>query len=305
MTGESAAHPARLVRTGGSVAVSSATALLRWRDRGRHPMNVVTPAPYQVEAFNTSKASENKIHDDAVALRFGFSGGLVPGVDVYGYMTHQPVARWGRAWLERGVGECRLLKPIYDGETATVTAGETVDGLVLQVTSRGMLCATGTARLPDAAGPAPAWDSFPASPTPPEDRPPADEASLAVGTALGIRPLPVTPDFAAGYLRDVRETDPIYLREGLVHPATILRVGNWVLSHNVVLGPWIHVGSTVRHFWPARVGDEITARGRVTANYGHKGHRFVEVEVLVIADGATAVAHIAHTAIYRPRQVAG
>ena len=51
-----------------------------------------------------------------------FSGGLVPGVDVYGYMTHQPVARWGRAWLERGIGECRLLKPVYDGEIAFVDA---------------------------------------------------------------------------------------------------------------------------------------------------------------------------------------
>lgn len=267
-------------------------------------MNVVTPAPYQVAAFNTSKASENKIHDDAVARRFGFSGGLVPGVDVYGYMAHQPVARWGRAWLERGVGECRLLKPVYDGETATVTAAETADGLALQVASRGMLCATGTASLPDTTGPVPAVENVPVPPAPPADRPPADEASLAVGTLLGIRPLLVTPEFAADYLRDVRETDPIYRREGLVHPATILRTGNWVLSHNVVLGPWMHVGSTVRHFAPARVGNEITARGRVTANYDHKGHRFVEVEVLVLANGATVVAQIAHTAIYRPRQVA-
>jgi hypothetical protein len=126
-----------------------------------------------------------------------------------------------------------------------------------------------------------------------------DAAGGAGGSAAGRR------GFAADYLRDVRETDPIYAREGLVHPATILRVGNWVLSHNVVLGPWMHVGSTVRHFAVARVGDEITARGRVTANYDHKGHRFVEVEVLVVANGAAVVAHVAHTAIYRPRQVAG
>ena len=267
-------------------------------------MSIAGTAPYQVEAFNTSKASENKIHDDAVARRFGFSGGLVPGVDVYGYMTHQPVARWGRAWLERGVGECRLLKPVYDGETATVTADATADGLVLQVASRGMLCAAGTASLPDAAAAAPALDSFAAPPPPPADRPPADESSLAVGTLLGIRPLLVTPEFAADYLRDARETDPLYARERLAHPATILRTGNWVLSHNVVLGPWIHVGSTVRHFAVAHVGNEITARGRVTANYDHKGHRFVELDVLVLANGTTAVANIAHTAIYRPRQVA-
>jgi acyl dehydratase len=266
-------------------------------------MNVAAPAPYQVEAYNTSKASENKIHDDAVARRFGFSGGLVPGVDVYGYMTHQPVARWGRAWLERGVGECRLLKPVYDGETATVAAEATELGLALQVASRGMLCASGTAALPDTPTQPPALNSFAVPPAPPDDRPPADESSLAVGTTLGIRPLQVTAEFAADYLRDARETDPLYAREGLVHPATILRTGNWVLSHNVVLGPWIHVGSVIRHFALARVGDEITARGRVTANYDHKGHRFAELDVLVLANAETVVAHIAHTAIYRPRQV--
>jgi acyl dehydratase len=89
------------------------------------PMSVTAPlAPYRVIAFNTAHDSENKIHDDATARRFGFGGGLVPGVDVYGYMTHLPVMRWGRAWLERGTAECRFFKPVYDGDTATVTATE-------------------------------------------------------------------------------------------------------------------------------------------------------------------------------------
>ena len=42
--------------------------------------------PYRVSAYNTSKHSENKMHDDTVAKRYGFSGGLVPGVDVMAYM---------------------------------------------------------------------------------------------------------------------------------------------------------------------------------------------------------------------------
>jgi acyl dehydratase len=265
-------------------------------------MSAAALPPHTLEAFNTSKESENKIHDDAVARRFGFAGGLVPGVDVYGYLTHMPVARWGRAWLEHGTAACRLLKPVYDGEITTVTAQATADGLEIEVTSRDTLCATGTAALP-AAIVAPTRDSYAPPPALPADRPPADESSLSVGTLLGMEPLHVTPGFAADYLRDVRETEPLYAREGLVHPATILRVGNWVLRHNVVLGPWIHVGSTVRHFAAARVGQILTARGRVTANYDHKGHRFVELDILVLADDSVAVAHIAHTAIYRPRQV--
>jgi len=30
---------------------------------------------YRVEAYNTAKLSENKMHDDTVAKRFGFSAG--------------------------------------------------------------------------------------------------------------------------------------------------------------------------------------------------------------------------------------
>ena len=48
---------------------------------------------YRLQAYNTAKLSENKMHDDTVARRFGFSGGLVPGVDVMAYMMHLPVAQ--------------------------------------------------------------------------------------------------------------------------------------------------------------------------------------------------------------------
>ena len=58
--------------------------------------------PYRVVAFNSARHSENKMHDDTVAKRYGFSGGLVPGVDVMAYMMHLPVRRWGRDFLERG-----------------------------------------------------------------------------------------------------------------------------------------------------------------------------------------------------------
>lgn len=41
---------------------------------------------YRLVAFNTATDNDNKIHDDATARRFGFSGGLVPGVEVFAYM---------------------------------------------------------------------------------------------------------------------------------------------------------------------------------------------------------------------------
>src|SRR5215467_2974648 len=65
-------------------------------------MSTATPITYRVETYNVSHASENKIHDDAVARQLGFASGLVPGVEVYAYACHPIAQRWGRAWLERG-----------------------------------------------------------------------------------------------------------------------------------------------------------------------------------------------------------
>jgi hypothetical protein len=261
--------------------------------------------PYQVEAFNTAQESENKIHDDAVARRFGFKGGLVPGVEVYAYMTHLPVARWGRAWLEHGTAECRLLKPVYDGDLVIVTATEAREALDLRLESRGELCATGRAELPPQPQAIPAaFGEAPPLSTPPASRPPASETSLPVGRWLAIHPFRVGHEEARQYRHDVRETLPLYAKEGLVHPGTLLHIGNWALRHNVVLGPWMHVGSRIEHFAAAHIGDELSARALITENYEHKGHLFVVLDVLVYAEYARPIARIAHTAIYRPRQLA-
>src|SRR5690242_282056 len=261
--------------------------------------------PYRVEAFNASKESENKIHDDVVARRFGFRGGLVPGVDVYAYMTHLPVQRWGRAWLERGAAECRFLKPVYDGDTAVVTGVEETAGLDLRIESHGELCLTGRAGLAaERVPPPPAFSEAPLPPAPPTERPPADETTLAIGTRLAINPFRVTDEYAAEYLHTVRETEPLYARENLVHPGTILHIGNWALRHNVVLGPWMHVGSAVQHFAAARIGDELSGRAGVTADHDRKGHRFSDPDVPVYATPKAPLARLQHIAIYRPRQLA-
>jgi acyl dehydratase len=228
-------------------------------NQGKHRM-ASRLETYRLQAYNTAKLSENKMHDDTVAKRFGFSGGLVPGVDVMAYMMHLPVAKWGRAFLERGLIEARFVKPVYDGEIAEVR-GEERDGVLsIGVESRGQLCAT----VPRA------W---------------AGEA-------------------AREYLADVRERDPIYPAEGLGHPGLLQRVMNKVLVDNAVLGPWIHVGSRMQLINAARSGDELTARAKVTGNYEKKGHRFVELDALVVGNARTPLAHCQHIAIYQPREQA-
>jgi acyl dehydratase len=256
---------------------------------------------YSVSAYNTALQSENKIHDDTVARRFGFSGGLVPGVDVMAYMMHLPVAKWGRAFLERGLIEARFVKPVYDGETADVT-GEEKDGvLTIAVESRGQLCATGSASLPASTPSMSIADFSEAAPV--AERRPVDAMSYQLGKWLGTVPRAWAGEAATEYLRDVRETDPIFGREGFSHPGLFQRVMNKVLVDNAILGPWIHVGSKMQLLAAAGAGDELIARAKVTGNYEKKGHRFVELDALVVANGAP-VAHCQHIAIYQPREQA-
>ncbi len=99
------------------------------------------------------------------------------------------------------------------------------------------------------------------------------------------------------------ETDERYLREGLGHPGVLQRIMNKVLVDNAILGPWIHVGSRMQLLAAASVDDELVARAKVTGNYEKKGHRFVELDALVVANGVTPVAHCQHIAIYQPREV--
>ena len=85
------------------------------------------PASYTVRARNLAAESDNKIHDDDVARRFGFTGALVPGVEVFAYATQPFVAEWGEDFLTRGEIAVRFRRPVYDGEDVTVSAA-LVDG---------------------------------------------------------------------------------------------------------------------------------------------------------------------------------
>ncbi len=257
---------------------------------------------YRVSAYNLAKNSENRMHDDTVARRFGFAGGLVPGVDVFAYMSHMPLAKWGRAFLERGVMDGRFLKPVYDGEIAEITAEDVDGGMAIKVESRGQLCATGHASLPQAS-PHLRLEDF-SSAAPVAERAPVDHTSYAPGSWLGIPPFRQGVALLNDYLRDIREADPIYAKDNIVHPGTLLRTMNWALMENAVLGPWIHVGSTIQNFGIATATDELTVRAKVIANYERKGHKFVELDGVIVANSKALVAHCHHVAIYQPRETA-
>jgi hypothetical protein len=253
-----------------------------------------------LSAFNTATASENKIHDDAVASRFGFSGGLVPGVDVFAYLAHMPMAQWGKAWLSTGFMRARFAKPVYDGDAATVSAEMKGEELALSILARGELCASGMARAKGAEAPS---TLLPEGDMPVhEQRPPASPASLAKGATLGTLRDVYTREAGLKHIASVRDDAALYDDGRIANAAWLLRRANYVLADNVKLGPWIHVESAIDLHSLLTDGEDLEVRAMVADNVETKGHLMVVLDVQMLA-GRRFVASCRHWAIYEPRQV--
>lgn len=256
-----------------------------------------------IQAFNTATESDNKIHDDATASRFGFTGGLVPGVDVFGYMQHGAMKRFGRAWLSEGGMRARFIQPVYDGEMATLTATDDgADAVGLVLSSRGGTCGEGRA-VRAASGPDPSIAPRGVQPKP-EMRPRASPGALKVGQVLGYLPEPYTADLGRAHIRDIRDEAALYDDGRIANPAWMLRRANYILAANVVLGPWIHFESDVRLHGLLLDGQTAETRAVVVDNFERKGHLTVALDFSILGDGELKMSG-RHVAIYEPRQARG
>jgi acyl dehydratase len=261
---------------------------------------------YRVKAVNTSSDSENKIHDDATARRYGFAGGLVPGVTVYAYLTQPLAAAFGPAWLQRGTASVKFVKPVLDGEevhvSGEITARDPQGGVTATVratTASTGECATLSATIP-AGSPTPLNMALYKEAPLPAERTPGTREYFDAHQTLGTFTLRYDAAQAEEYTSSVSDALPLYRAPGggWTHPAFYAHLGNRCLRTNVQIGPWIHVGSTVRHLGGARIGDTLSARARVRSLWEKKGRDFVELDIAILANGKP-VAHVLHSAIYR------
>jgi hypothetical protein len=215
----------------------------------------------RVVARNSATESENRIHCDEVAAQYGFRGGLVPGVTVYGYLM--------RALAERPrSARVRLLKPVFDGDELVISG----EGSSLTATREGEPCAVltignselGFAPIPEVSLPDRAA------------RPLATAATIVPGTVLG--------------------TFRKQLEDG--EPDTLLNLANLALIENFVLNPWLHVSSEIDYGSIATAGDEVAVYSRIHDRFEKKGRDFVVLDV-VLANGVQHLQSLRHTAIYR------
>lgn len=266
---------------------------------------------YQIVAKNYAVASENKIHSDEGASRYGYQGGLVPGVAVYAYMTVPIVEALGSPWLARGAMRAKFIKPVYDGEAVTVESRATgVDPIritISVVNEEGALCAVGEASLPD-KHPHLDISRYPYAPLPdPKEKLPPSLEVLAKDTILGSLEFTLDPQHQEGengdFLDEMIDMLPIYRGPDAVgHPALLLQKANKLLSENVALGPWIHSGSDVNHYDVPRPGETLYMQGRVAHSYTKRGHDIVVMDLVILGDKIRPIAHLTHTAIVRPHE---
>lgn len=260
----------------------------------------MTQYSYEVTAFNSSAESDNRIHADDVASKFGFGGGLVAGVDVFAYMTRPAVDKWGALFLDSGAMRARFKNPVYDGDKVTVSGVTGAnEHMTLSLTANGAGCAEGAAFI-DAHSPEilcraapPPW--YPGAPK-------ASADTLPKGHVLGTLQEFYMAEAGRHHLDDIREAHPIYRRGRIAHPGFLLRRANFVLSYNVKLGPWIHGESDVRLHDMLEDGEPFETRAAVIDNFERGGHRIVVLEFSISSQGR-AIMTGRHTAIYEPRQI--
>ena len=266
--------------------------------------SAITLPRHQVVTHNDATATENKIHSDEIAKKYGFRGGLVPGVTVFGHMTYPLVAEFGERWLAKAVGEVRLHKPAYEGEQLTVDSQS--DGAGYLITARndaGEVLARLTTHIPDRSpAPDPRWRTTPSAGNPPREE-------IAAGNIVVDRPLAalrLQPEVADNLSIAAHLSDdlPIYSKPAAdivarpVHPLWFARACNRAFTARWIMPAWIHVGTEFVLHRPLRVTQNVEIRAIPTRVWTHKGHEFATLYLAFLIDGDLA-AEARHTAIYK------
>jgi acyl-coenzyme A thioesterase PaaI-like protein len=196
--------------------------------------------------------------------------------------------------------DVRFLKPVYDGDLLTVSAEAEGDERVNVEATRddGEVCASGEAALHPTIT-MPRVDAYELRPLPSEP-PLAEETAFRARPVLGSLEVTLSAEDAARQLNEVDEQLELYVREGIVHPGYLLRFADRILLENFSLPPWMHVSSSPRHFALAHVGEPLSVRANLVDLFERKGHRFVQLDVLILGPSGPVSRVMPYTAIYRP-----
>ena len=251
---------------------------------------------YSVKAENFSQDSENRIHSDDIAQKYGFSGALVPGVAIYGHLTYPLVEEFGQLWLDQACNQVRLFKPTYHGDILTFTY---IDGPEKQTVNcdnqNGVRIATLTSEFnsapetPDLTSLAPPYKN--------PDRTEIQWHNVVPYQAFTPWTCELTPADNERYVTEVKDPHSLY-KTGAIHPHLLLSLANTALMNEYKMPTWLHVGSETRHHAGLYEGDTVTVKSVPLKKWQNKGHHFIQIWVTYWRDNVMTT-EIRHTAIFK------
>lgn len=242
----------------------------RERDRALN----TSPVTWSIHAQNLPEHARNPIHTDAGAQAAGFPRALVAGVTTYAYLTHPIAAAWGLDWLQRGGGEVRFRRPVFDGDLLRCEPVDDGDAVIIHAVTDEPEQPRATFRAVVDSGPPP---------------------PMRDGEVLIPRTLELRGEWGADYGSRAGDDFELYSRRGIVHPAVWPALANHLVHAHVARGSWIHTRSIIRHHATATAGATATVSAVVVRRFQSHGERAV-LDVRIEVDGIV-VATLEHEAI--------
>lgn len=261
---------------------------------------------YNIKAINDDQASANRIHSDETAQRFGFTGALVTGVSVFGYLSHPMVKAYGEEWFNGTVADVIFRKPAYDEDLLTVRTETHAadDGRLRQHSctvsnSDDVALATLRSYKPQVM---PEID--PRAFIPAADSQPAREEihwdKVHIDKAVEAHLWQPSRADNQRFLDTMRDNLPLYHLDQApyIHPHHLLSECNQALMRIYDLPAWIHTGTTMVMRQGIRVGDAIDVRAIPIDKWEKKGHEFIKLYI-VMRRGDDVVFEAEHSAIFK------
>lgn len=247
-------------------------------------------------------------HLDEAARSVGFRGAIVPGVYLLAQAAGPAVDVWGQSWLAHGRMDMAHTAPLYDGDEVHLTYSPVVHSrtghefhCILQNRERE-ICAIAHFGLPKEPPAPPSLAEFESG-----DRRTVDKVSVADERLRVGLPLPSSACFELtrpqveaawrnfGPTAASNEGTDLAPPTAVTAPSADLDLRRAGIDFSGML---IHYSMSQRMYAPIRIGDSIQSHGRVAGVWKTRRSKYLDLDILFVANGSTPVALRRVTTIY-------
>lgn len=266
-----------------------------------HSFNLVAKVVARPEFVGT-------LHDNDMARSLGYPAALVPGIDIYAYLTSFALKTWGSSWLSHGALASTSIRPVYDGDPLTVyvdapqSEGSKRTTNIAIHNAEGIMVASAQAAHSEGANSPPGAERFPIQ-SRGRTVPSGEPSALQINQHFTSITEEISRERNRELCREFLEPSSFYTDAGIVHPAYLqrlaLRNAHTSFTHAT---PPIFISTDTQNFGALHVGETVDTPGFITKLWERKGHHYMESEQLVIANGERPVALIRRVTIYQARR---